>query len=183
MKNILFTFLMMVVLTSCSKSQDTGLENWTSIQYHYSAGPLPPPYHYSYQISVNKDGASVVNYHLGYDNNYPSLDYNFTVSAEDLKLLEEKICQSKLATGKVESVPENTHPIGGSLNRVRLTITNPNPDLDQPPQVIESPYFPKEEFKNDLQELYDFINKLVPGDVWLEINGKKTEYETNYKNK
>ena len=171
---------MLTVFTSCTKSQDINIKDWSVVRYYYSRGPLPPPYHYSFEITVNNGGSSMLNYYLGYDNNTP-LVYNFTVSTDDLKLLEEKIGNSNLASGKVESMPENEHPIGGPLNKVKLIITDPNPDLDQPPKVFESPYFPKEEFKKNLQELYEFIEKLVPGDVWLDVGGKKTEYETNYK--
>jgi len=181
MKNLIFVLLIITIFTSCSKSQDNILKDWSAIQYHYSRGPLPPPYHYSFQITINKDGASILSYHLGYDDNYPSLDYNFTVSPDNLLLLEEKICISKLASGKIEKVPENQHPVGGSLNNVKLIITDPNPNLDKPPTVIESPYFPKEEYKKGLVELYDFIEKLVPDEVWLDVAGKKVEYETNYK--
>jgi hypothetical protein len=171
---------MMVVLTSCSKSQDISIKDWSAIQYYYSSGPLPPPYHFSYEITINNGGSSMLNYYLGYDNKAP-LIYNFTVSQEDLKQLEDKIVNSNLISGKIESLAENKHPVGGSLNKAKLIIADPNPDLDQPPRVIESPYFPKEEFKENLQELYEFLKKLVPADVWLDVNGKTTEYEANNK--
>lgn len=180
MKNLLFTLLMLVVLTSCSKSQDDSHTDWSSVQYIYSRGPLPPPYHYNYNIAVNKDGSGTLNYNLGYGENSP-LSYSFTVSAEDIKLLGEKICKSKIASDKVAPVPENEHPIGGQTEYAKVVITNPNPDLDQPPKVYQSPVFPKEEFKSDLNELYEFIQKLVPSDVWFDVNGKQTEYQSNFK--
>jgi hypothetical protein len=180
MKNILFTLLMLAVLTSCSKSQDDSHTDWSSVQYIYSRGPLPPPYHYNYNISVNKDGSGAVNYNLGYGENTP-LNYTFTVSSEDIKLLSEKICKSKITSDKVAPVPENEHPIGGQTEYAKVVITNPNPDLDQPPKVYQSPVFPKEEFKSDLNELYEFIQKLVPKDVWFDVNGKQTEYQSNFK--
>lgn len=179
MKNILFTLLMLAVITSCSKSQDNSHMDWSSCQYFYSRGPLPPPYHYSYEIIVNKDGNSAINYHLGYGENAP-LNYTFTVSSEDLKLLDKKICKSKIASGTIVEI-EGNHPVGGPTEYARIIITNPNPDLDRPPQVFQSPTFPNEEYTEGLKELYEFVQKLVPGDVWLEINGKQTEYETNFK--
>lgn len=180
MKNLLFTLLMLTVLTSCTKSQDTTPVDWSSCQYFYSRGPLPPPYHYSLEVIVNNNGTGALNYHLGYGENTP-LNYSFTVSTDDLKLLSEKICHSKIASDKVAPVPENEHPIGGPTEYARLIITNSNPDLDQPPRVFQSPVFPKEEYKNDLKELYEFVMSLVPQDVWLDVNGKQTEYETNFK--
>jgi hypothetical protein len=180
MKNLLFTLFMLAVITSCTKSQDVTPVDWSSCKYFYSRGPLPPPYHYSFEIAVNRDGTGALNYNLGYGDNAP-LNYTFIVSPEDLKLLSEKICKSKIASDKVAPVPENEHPIGGPTEYAQVVVTNPNPDLDQPPKVYQSPVFPKEEFKGDLKELYEFIQKLVPDDVWFDVNGKQTEYQTNFK--
>ncbi|MCX6159293.1 MAG: hypothetical protein WCK13_05145 [Ignavibacteriota bacterium] len=180
MKNLLFTLLMLAVITSCSKSQDNTHTDWSSCQYFYSKGPLPPPYHYSFEVTINNDGAGALNYHLGYGENTP-LNYTFKVSPEDLKLLGKKICHSKIASGNVDEVSESNHPVGGPTEYARIIITNSNPDLDQPPRVFQSPVFPKEEFKSDLKELYEFVRSLVPGEVWLDAEGKKTEYETNFK--
>jgi len=181
MKNLIFALLMLAVFTSCAKSQDSLFKDWSDVQYFYTAGPLPPPYHYSYDVAVNRNGVSILTYRLGYETNKDPLTYNFNVCADDLKLLEEKIVSSNLASGKIEAVPEGRHPIGGSLNKVRLICTNPNPDLDQPPKMIESPYFPKDEYKENLQELYDFIKKLVPEDVWTDVKTKKEEFEKSMK--
>jgi hypothetical protein len=180
MKNILFTLLMLAVITSCSKSQDNPHTDWSSCQYFYSKGPLPPPYHYSYEVIINNDGAGALNYHLGYGENTP-FNYTFTVFPKDLKLLDEKICQSKIASGIIDAVSENEHPIGGPTDYARIIITNPNPDLDRPPQVLQSPVFPKVEFKDGLNELYESVRKLVPAEIWLDVEGKKTEYEANFK--
>ena len=180
MKDLLFTLLMLVVFTSCSKSQDNSHTDWSSLQYFYSRGPLPPPYHYSFEITVNKDGNGALNYHLGYGENTP-LNYTFTVTAEDLKLLEKKVCQSKIASGIIDAVSENNHPVGGPTEYARIIIPNSDPNLDQPPRVFQSPVFPKEEYAEGLKELYESVRKLVPDDVWFDVNGKQTEYQTNFK--
>jgi len=181
MKNIIFVVLLLIVFTSCSKSQDSTKATWSSVQYYYTRGPLPPPYHFSFDLTVNGDGTGILIYRLGYDASSEPLVYNFTVNPDELSTLNCKVKNSKLLTGKVEAVPENKHPIGGPTERVRIIIPNPNPDLDQPPRVIESPYFPLDEYKQDLQELYEYIKKLVPEKTWFDINGKQTEYEANYK--
>ena len=40
------------------------------------------------------------------------------------------------------------------IQNVKITIVNPDPNLDQPPRVIETPYFPIEEYKEGLGNLY-----------------------------
>jgi len=179
MKNIILVLSLMMIFSSCTRAQDGKLENWSLITYSYSSGPLPPPYHYSYQFNINNDGKSNLNFVLGYDNT-TVLDYNFDVSKEDLKKLEEQIIHSQILTG-IKALPENRHPIGGPLSQVRLVIVNPNPDLDQPPKVFETPYFPEKAFESCVNELYEFIDTLIPKSVNDDITAKKKEYEEKNK--
>lgn len=181
MKNLLYGLVVLAVIASCTNSQDVSTNEWSAIQYFYNSGPLPPPYHYSYEITVNNNGESALNYRLGYDEQRAPINYTFNITKENLKRLSEKIRTSQIATGKIEAVPENQHPIGGSLERIRLIITKADPDLDQPPKAIESPYFPTEKYKKNLEELYSFINKLVPDSIWSDIKAKKTEFESQNK--
>jgi hypothetical protein len=181
MKNLLYGFFFLAVIASCTNSQDVTSNEWSAIQYYYSSGPLPPPYHYSYDITTNNDGTSSLNYRLGYDEQIPPINYSYTVSKENLKLLTEKIANSKLTTGKIDAEPENKHPVGGSLERVRLIVTKADPDLDQPPKAFESPYFPTVSYKKNLEELYLFITKLVPDSIWSDVKIKKSEFESKNK--
>ncbi len=178
MKNILVLLALMLVTVSCSKSQDL---QWTSLIYDYSAGPLPPPFHHQYSIAINSDGSANMNYKLGYDESDPSYNYSFKIEPDKMRELEVKIKESQLLDVKIESVPENEHPVGGPLSKVRIFRVNPDPNLDQPPQVFEAPYFPKKEFVAGLIGLYDYIDGLVPEDVSMDINAKKTEFESKYK--
>ncbi|MFA5011514.1 MAG: hypothetical protein WC644_06120 [Ignavibacteria bacterium] len=181
MKNLLIGLIFLSVIASCTNSQDVTKSDWSALQYFYNSGPLPPPYHYSYEITINNNGESSLNYRLGYDEQKPPINYSFNVSKQDLKLLSEKITTSQLATGKIKAVPENQHPVGGSLERVKLIITKENPELDQPPVAFESPYFPIEMYKKNLDELYSFIKKLVPDSIWADAEAKKSEFENNHK--
>lgn len=181
MKYTILLLLVFSILASCSNSQQNADSSWTSIQYSYSSGPLPPPYHYSYDITVNSDCTASLNYLLGYEESQP-LNYNFKVTIDKIKLLNDKITASQIATGKIEAVPENKHPVGGSLEKVKLIVTKSNPDLDQPPKAFESPYFPVEKYKNNLEELYTFIKSLVPENIWNEVKAKKSDFESKNKN-
>lgn len=182
MKNLLFGLIILSIIASCTISQDVRPNEWSAIQYFYDSGPLPPPYHYNYEVTINNDGASSLSYRFGYDEQNSPISHSFIVSKENLKILSEKISVSQLSTGKVESVPENQHPIGGSLERVRLIITKANPDLDQPPKAIDSPYFPTKKYKKNLEELYSMVNKLVPDSIWSDVKTKKSEYELKNQN-
>ncbi|MCE1166000.1 MAG: hypothetical protein LWX07_11435 [Bacteroidetes bacterium] len=178
MKNFIVILALMLMTASCTKSQDM---NWTSLTYEFSAGPLPPPYHYQYSISINHDGSANMMYKLGYDDKDPAYNYSFTVDPEAMRELDNKIKESQLLDAKLEAMPENEHPVGGPLNRVVIYRVNSDPNLDQPPQVFEAPYFPKREYMKGLVGLYDYIDGLVPDDVNSDISAKKTEFESEHK--
>jgi hypothetical protein len=174
MKKLLFFIVIALMISSCTKSQEN---NWTSIRYQYSSGPLPPPYHYEYEIAINKDCSANMTYKLGYDENTSPLNYSFKIDDDAMSTLCGLIKDSRLLQEKIELVPENQHPIGGPLNRVIIYIVDPDPNLDKPPVVIEAPYFPMKEYAKGFSALYDFIDKLVPQNITDEIAVKKAEFE------
>jgi hypothetical protein len=139
---------------------------------------MPPPYFYSYSILINSDDASgFLKYAFDYSQeDNPPLEYKLTFSEEQMGILNEAIKESKVLCEEIESVPDSLQPIGGSVQNVKITIVNPDPNLDQPPRIIETPYFPIEEYKEGLENLYETINKLVPENIWEEIKTKKDEY-------
>jgi len=178
MKKILLFLVLVLMMSSCSKSQDM---NWTSLVYEYSSGPLPPPYHHEYSIAINNDGSANMSYRLGYDANRPPLNYSFKIDDEAKMTLNEKLKDSRLLEGKIQAVPENQHPVGGSLSRVKVYIVDPDPNLDKPPVLFEAPYFPLKEYAKGLGDLYGYINSLIPPDVKADIEKQKAEFEQNEK--
>jgi hypothetical protein len=143
---------------------------------------MPPPYFYSYSILINSDDASgFLKYAFDYSQeDNPPLEYKLTFSEEQMGILNEAIRGSKVLCEEIESVPDSLQPIGGSVENIKITIVDPNPDLDQPPRIIKTPYFPIEKYKEGLENLYETINKLVPESIWEEIKTKKDEYIKQY---
>ncbi len=178
MKNLIFALFLLLMLSSCGRTQDA---KWTSLTYDYSEGPLPPPYHHEYSISINSDRSANMTYKLGYNADDPSYNYSFTLDEGSMNLLNEKVVESRILEGSTEAVPENEHPVGGSLNRVTVYVVNPDPNLDQPPLVFQAPYFPKKEYSKGLNELYECINGLVPQDVKTDIEKRRTDFENKAK--
>lgn len=177
MYRILFS-LLLLVFASCSTSQDS--VKWSSVSYMYESGPLPPKYQYNYTITLNTnlDGGMVA--FFGGDPANPSLTYDFKISKDSIKILTEAIKNSKILEEEIGQLPENMHPIGGSLEKVRVVLVNENPNLDQPPRAKESPYFPVEKYKKGLQNLYETIKVFVPKKVWDDFEAKRTEYQNSH---
>ena len=187
MKIIIFAILLLSNLYSCSNSQNQVSDNpvgWASVQLFYECGPLPPQYRYDYSISINRDGIGNFACNLGYDKSLPAIIYNFKLSNDSLEILDKAIKESNVLTEKIEAMPENMHPIGGSTYKVRIILPGQKGDslTDRPPRVIETPEFPLEKYKPALEKLYDAIKTTVPKSYWDDLELKKKEFEANYKN-
>jgi hypothetical protein len=164
MKNIIFAIISLLVFTSCTKSQDDPGAIWTSLIYSYDCGPLPPPHHYEYTLSINADGSAIYTYQSDYEGKKVTTR-NFKITDEQMAGLKVRLVASLIFTNKIEKLDEGKHPIGGSTENVKVFVVNPDPNLDQPPQVFESPYFPKDEFKPMLELLYAYIQGLIPSPI------------------
>lgn len=187
MKILIFVILFLSNLYSCSNSQNQVTENpvdWVSVQLFYECGPLPPQYRYDYSISINMDGTGNFACNLGYDKSVPAIIYSFKLSNDTIDMLDKAIKESKVLTEKIESMPENMHPIGGSISKVRIILPGQKGDslTDRPPKVIETPEFPVERYKKDLEKLYDAVKSSVPKIYWDDLELKRKEFEANYKN-
>lgn len=167
---------LLIIFASCSTSQ-TEIQ-WSSLSYMYESGPLPPKYQYSYTITLNTNLEGGVVCFVGADPSNSSLTYEFKFSKDSLIILDNAVKKSKILDEEIERIPEGKHPIGGHLEKVRVVIVNNNANLDQPPRVKESPYFPTEKYKVNLQKLYETIAAFVPQKVWDDFEAKKQEYQS-----
>lgn len=186
MKTIIFIFMLLSNIYSCSNSQDQ-LKNssgdWASIQYFYDSGPLPPQYHFEYFLNMNKEGICNLACNLGYDKSLPAIIYNFNVSPDTIDILDKAIKESGALTTVIESLPPDEHPIGGSTQKVRIILTTPKSEsqYDRPPKLIETPEFPVEKYKPSLEKLYKTINTIVPKNIWNDLDQKRQDFEANFK--
>ncbi|MCX7832661.1 MAG: hypothetical protein N2490_00405 [Ignavibacteria bacterium] len=158
---------------NCSSVKTTN--NWDVLTYEYESGPLPPKYQYSYKIIINSNGNCEYIYTFPMEGT-KTFEYKFSITSEQMKKLNESIAKSKILEINIPTLPEGKRPIGGDLEKVKIIVPNPNPNLDQPPKVYESPYFPEEKYKKDLEELYSYIKSLVPETYKKETKQKHEEF-------
>lgn len=167
----------LLIFASCSTSQVE--DKWSSVNYMFESGPLPPKYQYSYNITINSnfDGGLVA--FIGADPSNSSLTYEFKIPKDSMKYLNDAIKKSKILIEEITEEPEGNRPVGGHFEKVRVIIVNDNPILDQPPRVKESPYFPAKKYRQGLYSLYETIQSYVPESIWDDFNAKKEEYQKN----
>jgi hypothetical protein len=171
MKKYILIVLFFVTSSACSQNE------WTELTYHYQTGTVPPPYYYSYDAYLTNSGTLTLVYHHGY--NDTTWTYTIEVNADSLKALKEAIVSSGILTEKVEEISEMHRPIGGSLQNIRIVLPQ-DPNLDQMPPTITTPYFPANK-KEELTNIYDKMKNLIPEATWNEIKVRK-ENETQKKN-
>jgi len=174
MKNLFLSFAL-TLLISCAGSQSG--PKWSSVSLMYESGPLPPKYQYSYTVTINSNGDGGVVCFVGTDPSNSSITYDFKCSPENIKIIGEAIKKSKILEDEITEMPEGKRPIGGHLEKVRVILENENPNLDQPPRVKESPYFPDEKYRTNLNSLYEIIKNRVPSNIWDDFEKKKSEYQ------
>ena len=70
-------------------------------------------------------------------------------------------------------------PTGAPTQAEGLTSsggTYQDPNLDQLPQTITTPYFPEKEYTERLAKLYDLMKSYIPEATWKRIEGLKEGY-------
>ena len=172
MKTLILSIALMILLLSVKANTQY---EWTGLQYHYQTGSVPPPYYFEYDIYISPTGSGSIAYHGGYETDTTRKDYNsdFNISSDDLAALDEQIQNSGVLTDNFEELVK--HPIGGSMNKVYITMPQ-DPRLDHKPPRIETPYFPKsKKQKAALGKLYEKIRSLVPQTIWDEIEKLKNK--------
>ena len=175
MRKIILLLIFLISL-SCSKAQDNQQKIWSGIVYSFSSGPLPPKYQYKYSVVLNEDNSCAFSYLFGINDTAKPETKSFTIVDVNKDSLTSLINETGLLEGKIISLPEHKHPIGGSLKSVTVVMKQTNPNLDQPPPVYVAPYFPVEEYKIKLEKLYDYIYSLVPQEYRDEMNSKRDEF-------
>lgn len=173
MKKIIYISLMLTVFFSSALSQ-TG---WEEIIYHYQTGTVPPPYFYSYDLTINISGTGTLVYSPSYGND-TTWAYNLNFSESDMKKLNEVIDRSNVLNETIPELPDSQKPIGGSLQNISIQLPQ-DPSLDQTPPKIVTPYFPEDSYKERLTGIYSVIQTMIPENVWSEIENRKEEFIKN----
>ncbi len=175
MKKILLSLIISVVFFSCSRSQVAGSDSlWTTIQYVHNSGPVSPQYQYTMTVTLNNDGTGNFDYIMG-SGDVIKINKDFKFSKDSIKILTSALKKSRLLADVITE--EKEHPIGGQIKKVKVIIVDPDPNKDQPPKIIESPYFPSKEYVNGLNEFYKIITRQVPENILEETEKKFDEQE------
>lgn len=158
-----FLILLLFVLTGTVSAQNY---KWMSMVYTYSKGPVSPPYQYSYSITIDKSGQG----NLSYTKSGVTKEFPFTVSKKNLKALNKAVNKSQVLTVNVDEMKAENPLIGGSSRTLAIT-KNQSPILDVMPETVNVPAQLNEKYAENVNDLYDEIENLVPTDAWTQATG------------
>jgi hypothetical protein len=172
--NKLLVILIFLSSFSCSKSQDKGSDSWAAITYNLDGGQILQGYQNNYSVIINSDKSCVFIYR------FPENDLvrNFSIDKNALTKLSEFIIDAKILESEITTDP--TYALSADMRSCQLVL-NQKDNLDQPPRVIKVPFNPSDEFKDGLNNLYNFIETLIPGEAKTEFESKRDEYFKNKK--
>ena len=166
MKNNIYIFLYLVLFVSAAYNTACTQTTWTKVEYNFNVGSQPPPYHYSYKITITKEGIAELEYIAGYtktDNN----TYKNTIEIEKdrLRNLKNEIMQSDILNITINQSPNDEIPEGGHSEY--LVIYNRDKLL------ASVPFYPDLTYEKVLYKLYNAIVNCIPDNIWKEIESQK----------
>ena len=148
---------------------------WDHIEYMFQSGPVSPKYQYNYSVIINNHMDGIFEYTYGWENPV-TLSYKFRVTKDKISAISKYISTMNLMGEQIPETPDAKKPIGGSLRNIKIVEEMQNPNEDRPPKVYETPYFPAEEYRADLNKMYDYIDSLVPKYMRDEAASKREAY-------
>lgn len=162
MDKLLLSILALIFFTSVSCSS----QEWQKLNYYYNSGSLPPPYHYSYTITITADGAGELSYVKGYDEKDKNkTQLSFILDKSKLKELKRQLKKSGVLSDKIKERPNDEIPDGGHSESLTLYSDA------EPPEIIASvPSYPDLKYESALNKLYKFVVSCVPVEYWNEVN-------------
>lgn len=174
MKPIIWAlFAVCLALSACARTSAARPDDF-SLTLEWDTGALPPPYHYSFTITIGPDLAGQFSFQPGYapENSGEFWETEFNLNSKDLDalyktLMEKEILRSKWSTGQAL--------LGGQGTSLVITA---NSKAFRVPSVSILTRSEREK----AEELIGIIRGYVPQSIWDEMAARQAEFEAGYKN-
>lgn len=137
------------------------------IEYYWETGSLPPPYFYSYKISIGPGNHGEINFQADYsDEDPPVWIENIEVSDAELGQLYQMLHEMGMFEKEWQQAADT--PDGGSVSKL-------SGDAYGYEFAIPSFVAGKQQEK-DARALYEYIETLVPQETWEKLLSLHDEY-------
>ncbi len=148
--------------------------NWVKLEYHFNVGALPPPYHYSYIITISSDGKGELVYISGYESTPKNTSIHpFMLKSKQLKKLKKEVKDSDVLNLNIKTRPNEEIPDGGHSDGLEIYGINKESDSKDTVLIKSVPTYPELKYEGILDKLYKVIQNSVPDNIWNEVNSRK----------
>ncbi|HHX64613.1 MAG TPA: hypothetical protein GX702_06965 [Chloroflexi bacterium] len=139
-----------------------------AIVYHWSAGALPPPYHFKYEVLVGPHlRGEIVLSPEGGGYQPPTWRQSFAVDEDDLAALYTLMRRVGVFSKQwFENFPM---AVGGQAEWLEVTAYGRHYVV--PPSIRDS---------GAMTDVYDAVRALVPADLWDELAARREQFERDY---
>lgn len=138
------------------------------VTYEWREGSLPPPYHYSYSITLAADGAGEVTMipdYGGGGDGVPVWTEPFTVARADLDRLYAVLVEQGLFRERWRTRDEV--PVGGSSEDLTVVAGG---------RTVEIPVYPEPAQSERAEAIYAALRGVVPAEIFADLEARRAEY-------
>jgi hypothetical protein len=169
---LLLLVLCLPLVSGCGETPDgpATLPEDFRLAYAWREGSVPPPYHYEYRITVEPDGAGLIEFWPDYPGpTTPTWSEVFTVTAGSrLQLYTTLQAAGIWSTAWQEANPPR---VGGSSASLEARANGRTATV--PSDLVDSQ-------TNRLTPVYAAIEALVPPAIWDNLRAQRQQYEDTY---
>lgn len=142
-----------------------------SLQYHWSEGALPPPYHYEYTLHLGPGSTGLIEFWPDYPNpGTPVWTETFELKEGDLDKLYT-LLQTKGLLEEQEWQSQGAPP-GTSGDGLQVTVEGR--------QLLLPSYVEREDGTQVLAEVYEAIKRQVPESIWAKLIEQYEQYKEDF---
>lgn len=157
---------MLLLWASACNAAPAGAPADFAITYDWREGSLPPPYHYSYRITLNADGAATYALTPDYAGaDVPTWVESFTVSAAARDALYADLRAAGLWREGWREEPEP--PVGGSSASLQATANG---------RTVQVPSFVVAAQQARAAQMYTLIEAQVPAALRAQLEAQREAY-------
>ncbi|HMQ31645.1 MAG TPA: hypothetical protein PKD53_13025 [Chloroflexaceae bacterium] len=140
------------------------------LTYRWREGSLPPPYHYSYSITLAADGAGEVTMVPDYPGEgVPVWTEPFSVDRAALDGMYATMVENGLLSERWRA--ESDPPIGGSSEDLAAAAGG---------RTVEIPSFVVQAQRERAEAIYAALREVVPAAIFADLEARRAAYEAEH---
>lgn len=170
---ILAIFAASLALSACARMPAARPGDF-SLTLDWDTGALPPPYHYSYTITISPDLIGEFTYQPGYgpEDSVEIWKTEFNLESKDLEALYSMLD----AKGMLRSNWSTGQPLMGGQG-TSLVITASGNEYHIPSVSVLT-----RSERDKVEAVIETIRGLVPQTIWDEMKARQAEFDAGFKN-